>query len=157
CLSKSLSGLGLPFAATLLRPNLDLWEPGEHNGTFRGFNPAFVTATAALREFWSDDTFAAQVRERCQELQTGLQEIAAQVPGASYRGRGMLAGIGFEDLDLAGRVAAEAFRRHLLVETSGADSEVVKVMPPLTISSADLQHGLAILRDSVISSVSAAA
>ncbi len=157
CLSKSLSGLGLPFAATLLRPSLDLWEPGEHNGTFRGFNPAFITATAALREFWSDDTFAAQVRERCEELKSGLQQIAAQVPGASYRGRGMLAGIHFEDLDLAGRVAAEAFRRHLLVETSGADSEVVKVMPPLTVSSADLQHGLAILADSVTSSVSAAA
>ena len=48
CLSKSLSGYGLPFAVVLLKPEHDVWEPGEHNGTFRGHNPAFVTATAAL-------------------------------------------------------------------------------------------------------------
>src|SRR5690606_10446793 len=41
CLSKSLSAAGLPLAVTLLRPELDIWEPGEHNGTFRGYNPAF--------------------------------------------------------------------------------------------------------------------
>src|SRR3546814_2414380 len=37
-LAKSLSGMGLPFALTLLRPELDQWSPGEHNGTFRGNN-----------------------------------------------------------------------------------------------------------------------
>ena len=42
-LSKSISGYGLPLALTLIRPDLDIWKPGEHNGTFRGFNPAFVT------------------------------------------------------------------------------------------------------------------
>ena len=46
--SKSISGYGLPFALTLFKPELDVWEPGEHNGTFRGNNPAFVTAAAAL-------------------------------------------------------------------------------------------------------------
>src|SRR5262249_13019246 len=45
CLSKSISGYGLPMALTLFRGDLDVWEPGEHNGTFRGYNPAFVTAT----------------------------------------------------------------------------------------------------------------
>lgn len=55
CLSKSVSGYGLPMALTLFRPELDVWEPGEHNGTFRGHNPAFVTGAAALEKFWSDD------------------------------------------------------------------------------------------------------
>ena len=157
CLSKSLSGLGLPFSVTLLKPELDLWEPGEHNGTFRGFNPAFVTATAALREFWSDDTFAAQVRERGAQLRAGLEQISARVPGSAYRGRGLLAGLRFEDPTLAGRVATEAFDQHLLVETSGADSEVVKVMPPLTVTAAELQRGLDILDRSVRSVLAVAA
>src|SRR5690606_35001201 len=56
-LAKSLSGMGLPFALTLFRPDLDIWEPGEHNGTFRGNRHAFVTATAALRHFWRDGAF----------------------------------------------------------------------------------------------------
>lgn len=148
CLSKSLSGLGLPLSVTMLRPELDLWEPAEHNGTFRGFNPAFVTATAALREFWSDDSLAQTVRERGAQLRRRLEQIAAENGGA-YRGRGLLAGIVFDDLDRAEQIAAEAFARGLLVETSGPDGEVVKLMPPLTISEQDLDHGLQILAESV--------
>lgn len=148
CLSKSLSGLGLPFSVTLMRPELDLWEPGEHNGTFRGFNPAFVTATAALREFWSDDELAATVRERGDQLRRGLEAIGADT-GGHYRGRGLLAGLHFDDPEVAERVAAEAFDRGLLVETSGPESEVVKVMPPLTISAADLDRGIGLLGDAV--------
>ncbi|MEZ5395739.1 MAG: aminotransferase class III-fold pyridoxal phosphate-dependent enzyme [Bryobacterales bacterium] len=48
-MSKSLSGYGLPFSVVLLKPELDQWKPGEHNGTFRGHNLAFVTAAAAIR------------------------------------------------------------------------------------------------------------
>jgi diaminobutyrate-2-oxoglutarate transaminase len=143
-----LSGLGLPFSVTLMRPELDLWEPGEHNGTFRGFNPAFVTATAALREFWTDDEFAAGVRDRGDQLRRGLEAIGAET-GGHYRGRGLLAGLHFDDAELAGKVAAEAFDRGLLVETSGPVGEVVKLMPPLTISGADLDRGLAILGEAV--------
>src|SRR3546814_10132194 len=62
--AKSLSGMGLPFALTLFRPELDLWSPGEHNGTFRGNNPDFVTATAALRHFWSDKAFEDDIARR---------------------------------------------------------------------------------------------
>jgi diaminobutyrate-2-oxoglutarate transaminase len=43
-LSKSLSGYGIPFSMVLMKPSLDQWKPGEHNGTFRGNNLAFVTA-----------------------------------------------------------------------------------------------------------------
>ncbi|MFF9220325.1 aminotransferase class III-fold pyridoxal phosphate-dependent enzyme [Streptomyces viridosporus] len=45
-LSKSVGGYGTPMALTLSRPRYDMWKPGEHNGTFRGYNPAFVTAPA---------------------------------------------------------------------------------------------------------------
>ena len=54
CLSKSIGGYGLPLALTLIRSDLDIWEPGEHNGTFRGLNLAFVAGTAALRTYWRD-------------------------------------------------------------------------------------------------------
>src|SRR5690606_35796199 len=60
-MSKSLSGMGLPFALTLFKPNLDIWAPGEHNGTFRGNNHAFITATATLKHFWSNDQFQTEV------------------------------------------------------------------------------------------------
>ncbi|MGH3424567.1 MAG: diaminobutyrate--2-oxoglutarate transaminase, partial [Nocardioidaceae bacterium] len=133
CLSKSISGYGMPMALTLFRRELDRWEPGEHNGTFRGNNPAFVTATAALERFWTDSSFAEDVRVRASQLHEGLDKIAGRYEGATVRGRGLLAGIAFPDDATAGEVAAAAFERGLLVETSGPESEVLKVMPALTI------------------------
>ena len=52
-LAKAISGFGLPMSLVLIIPELDQWTPGEHNGTFRGRNYAFVTATAAIEHFWA--------------------------------------------------------------------------------------------------------
>jgi diaminobutyrate-2-oxoglutarate transaminase len=145
CLSKSISGFGLPMALTLFRPELDVWTPGEHNGTFRGHNPAFVTAAAALETYWADGKFQQQVAARIVQLHEGLERIAASVEGAAVRGRGLLAGVVFPHPDTAGKIAAAAFDRGLLVETSGPESEVVKLMPALTISADELDRGLDIL------------
>jgi diaminobutyrate-2-oxoglutarate transaminase len=142
CLSKSISGYGLPMALTLLRPELDQWDPGEHNGTFRGHNPAFVTGTAALKQYWTDDRLQRNVAERAEQLRDGLQRIADRVDGAVVRGRGLLTGIAFADTTVAGKIQNAAFERNLLVETSGPDSEALKIMPPLTITEDELAEGL---------------
>ncbi|WP_035776631.1 diaminobutyrate--2-oxoglutarate transaminase [Arthrobacter sp. H5] len=145
CLSKSISGFGLPLALTLFSPELDIWKPGEHNGTFRGHNPAFVTGAAALEHFWRDDEFEKQIARRSRQLHEGLSQIAAGNEGAVVRGRGLLAGIYYPDPATAHRVAAECFSKGLLVETSGPQDEVLKTMPALTISAARLSRGLDIL------------
>jgi len=147
CLSKSISGFGLPLALTLFKPELDIWKPGEHNGTFRGHNPAFVTGAAALEHFWQDGRFQSDVAGLIPQLHEGLAEIAGSVEGATVRGRGLLAGIYYPDPQTAGKIAAESFARGLLVETSGPEGEVVKTMPALTISPEDLQKGLDILAE----------
>lgn len=147
CLSKSISGSGQPMALTLIRPEYDIFEPGEHNGTFRGNNLAFTTATAALRTFWSDDAFVRGVRERSDILAEGLQAIADQYDGAAVRGRGLLAGVVFSQDHIAGEICEASFRRGLLVETSGPESEVVKTMPALTIDPEQLRRGLEILTE----------
>lgn len=150
CVSKSISGYGLPMALTLFKPEFDLWGPGEHNGTFRGHNPAFVTATAALREFWSDDSFQrGQLAKAIGTVHYALDQIAETVPGTTVRGRGLLAGLHFEDVTIAGQVAAEAFKRGLLVETSGPEDEAIKIMPPLTTKVEELNRGMQIIADSL--------
>src|SRR5262249_58994521 len=63
-LSKSLSGYGLPMAMVVLKKSMDVWKPGEHNGTFRGNNHAFVTATAAIEHYWSTPAFAESVQAK---------------------------------------------------------------------------------------------
>jgi len=149
-LSKSISGYGLPFALTLIRSELDVWEPGEHNGTFRGNNPAFVTATAAL-DFWTGAGMEKQTLAKGDQIERALGAIAIdhQDLGPNVRGRGMVWGISFDDAGLAGKVCAAAFERGLLIETSGPESEVAKLLPPLTTSETELAEGLGVLAESV--------
>jgi diaminobutyrate-2-oxoglutarate transaminase len=151
CLSKSISGYGLPMALTLIKPELDQWGPGEHNGTFRGHNPAFVTATAALRTFWTDDTLERSTIAKGERVEAALTEIAtsSQSVGLTPKGRGLARGLAFSQPDLAPKACAAAFARGLLMETSGPSDEVMKIMPPLTISDAELEEGLAVVAEAV--------
>ncbi len=150
-LSKALSGYGLPFAVALIRKKYDQWKPGQHNGTFRGNNHAFVTATAVFREYWRDDNFSRDVQKKSLLLEQQLEAIAASHPDliAKRKGRGMMQGIACHDGASAELITRRAFSKGLIIETSGADSEVAKCLCPLTISEADLRSGLAILAESV--------
>ena len=151
CLSKSISGSGLPMSLTLIRPDLDIWSPGEHNGTFRGNNAAFVTATEALN-WWGDDSLSSDVQRKSEMISRELESIATEheTLRATVRGRGFLQGLHTPVDGLASKICANAFERGLLMETSGgAASDVVKLMPPLTITDEYLERGLSILRASV--------
>ncbi|WP_040805595.1 diaminobutyrate--2-oxoglutarate transaminase [Nocardia concava] len=148
-LSKSIGGYGLPMALVLFKPELDLWKPGEHNGTFRGNNPAFVTATAALENYWADAGLESATRAKGERIETALAGLVASFGGLSTRGRGLVHGVVFDDASQAEKVCAAAFQRGLLVETSGPEDEVVKLLPPLTITDSELDHGLELLAASV--------
>lgn len=80
--SKSISGYGMPMALTLLRPELDVWEPGEHNGTFRGNNLAFVTATRTLETYWADDRFEHDIARRTAMIEESLMNTVTRYPEA---------------------------------------------------------------------------
>jgi diaminobutyrate-2-oxoglutarate transaminase len=156
-LAKSLSGMGLPFALALIHPEFDQWEPGEHNGTFRGNCHAFVTATAALRYFWRSEDFMRDVQRRGQLLEKRLRQIAARYPGRmSVKGRGMMLGLDVGTGALAAATTRIAFERGILIETSGPHDEVVKVLAPLTIEDETLSMGLDILEGAVARAVTQA-
>ena len=150
-LSKSLSGYGLPFAVVLLRPDLDVWEPGEHNGTFRGNNHAFITAAAALRHFWQDDSFANEVIEKSAIVSDRFKKISDRygVTKVGVKGRGMMQGLVMNDGDTADAVARACFERGLVIETCGNRGHIVKCFCPLTIEKDALIHGLDIMVEAV--------
>lgn len=157
CLSKSISGYGLPMALTIFRRELDVWEPGEHNGTFRGNNAAFVTATAALEEYWRDETLSRDTRRKGELLLEELAGICREHAslGAVCRGRGLFCGIAIARAELAPLICQAAFARGLIIETSGTDDEVVKFIPALTISEEELLEGLGILRAAICDVIAA--
>jgi diaminobutyrate-2-oxoglutarate transaminase len=146
-MAKSFSGMGLPFAALLMKPEHDIWTPAEHNGTFRGNTHAFVTARVALEKFWKDDSFQQELAEKSVLLTTGLQQVADEIPGATLKGRGLMQGVDVGSGELAGAICERCFEHGLIIETSGADDEVVKVLAPLTTSTALMNEGLGILLD----------
>ena len=157
CLSKSISGSGLPMALTLVRPQLDIWEPGEHNGTFRGIAPAFVTATEAIRTFWADDALERSTLAKGARIESRFNALSAAHPGAGLvaKGRGLARGLQFADGETAGRVAAGCFERGLLVETSGPEDEVLKLLPALTITNDELDRGLDIIESATDAALAA--
>ncbi|MFX4295076.1 diaminobutyrate--2-oxoglutarate transaminase [Streptomyces bohaiensis] len=153
--SKSLSGYGLPMSLTLFRPELDVWEPGEHTGTFRGNQLAFVTATAAAG-LWSDEAFHRSRAETARALAEFGAEVADREPAIRVRGRGAVLGI---DLAASGggaraaHVQRYAFDHGLIVELAGREDEVLKVMPPLTIDPAELADGIGVLRAALLNRI----
>ena len=150
-LSKSLGGYGLPFAMVLMKPELDQWKPGEHNGTFRGNNFAFVTAKAALDHYWSNDEFSKEIKRKGDYVSKRLNSIVEEFGEGNFttRGRGMFRGINCVNGEIAGAITHNAFQNGLIIETSGADDHVVKILCPLTISDESLVKGLNILENAI--------
>ncbi|AIC29537.1 diaminobutyrate--2-oxoglutarate transaminase 1 (plasmid) [Rhizobium etli bv. mimosae str. IE4771] len=139
-MAKSASGFGLPMSLVLLKPHLDVWLPGEHNGTFRGNNHAFVTAAAAIEHYWGEDAFESEVRRKSRLLLDLLTDYCDNRPFRP-KGTGLMQGIDVKDPVLAARVKAEAYQQRLIVELCGPFDEVIKLMPPLTILESELIAG----------------
>ena len=150
-LSKSISGFGLPMSLVLMKPEFDAWRPGAHNGTFRGNNLAFVTAQAALSHYWSDGNFEQTIRRKAAVVEARLNQIGANYRDGelTVRGRGLIQGLVVNRAGMANAISAEAFRNGLVIETSGATDQVLKLLPPLTIQESRLREGLDILERSV--------
>lgn len=150
-LSKSLGGYGLPFALCLMKPELDQWKPGEHNGTFRGNNLAFVTAKTAIETYWSDNRFSDEIKRKGQYTSERLENIVSKYGDGNFntKGRGMFQGINCVNGDIAGKITRAAFKKGLIIETSGADDQIVKFFCPLVITDESLKKGIDIVEEAV--------
>jgi diaminobutyrate-2-oxoglutarate transaminase len=148
-MSKAIGG-GLPLAILLLKPELDQWKPGEHTGTFRGNNLAFV-ATAAALEYWDNDDLSEAVKSKSEVMRAKLNEIVEKYPDAhaSVRGRGMIFGLELPEKNFASEVSAKCFEKGLVIELAGAFDQIVKFLPPLTIKEEVLKKGLEIIDESI--------
>ena len=151
-MSKSIGGYGLPLAITLLKPELDVWKPGEHNGTFRGNQLAFVAAKAGL-EYMIDNKVDEQSKSKGEIVKKFIEEKILPLDSRlEMRGIGLIWGIEFENIPvkgLADMVIEKCFENGLIIEGAGRKNSVVKIMPPLVIGEDELREGLAIIEKSV--------
>ena len=148
-LSKSISGYGLPMSLLLIRPDCDIWEPAEHNGTFRGVQIAFVGAKAAI-EYRESMDFDTQTQRKSKLLADYLEkEIISKHPEFEWRGLGLVQGIDVRDGAMAKKITAECFSNRLVMERAGRDDEVLKIMPPLVITDDELLKGAQIIKEAI--------
>jgi diaminobutyrate-2-oxoglutarate transaminase len=150
-LSKSLSGYGLPLSLVVLKRSLDVWKPAEHNGTFRGNNHAFITATAAIEHYWSTDAFSKEIMAKGEHLRVRLQAMVERFAGdvVEVKGRGMMIGVRCADPKRAAAVTARAYQNGLIIERAGPEDEVIKCMMPLTTTYAELDEAMDILEQAM--------
>lgn len=149
-LSKSFSGFGLPMSVVLFRRELDIWKPGQHTGTFRGNNLAFICASVALN-YWKDDLFSREIFRKGRILHRRLNRISEKYPRlqAEVRGRGFIFGMAVSTGDLAEKIMRECFRNKLVIELAGGRNNVIKFLAPLIIADEVLEEGLDILDASI--------
>ena len=146
-MSKSIGGYGMPFALTLFKPELDIWSPGEHNGTFRGNQLSMVAARYGL-QYMLENKVEAEVKRKEEIVRKYFKENL-QSDDVQIRGIGLIWGIQVADGKTALAIANRCFEKGLIIERAGRDNDVVKLMPALTILDDQLVKGLDILVSSV--------
>lgn len=139
--SKALSGIGLPIAIILYDRRLDVWAPGAHTGTFRGNQLSFAAGTESVRIIQRDDVLR-NVRERGEQISVRLAGLRDLPWVYDVRGRGLMWGIemahlrkGQSPAPLAACVQTGALHKGLVVELGGRDDSVIRLMPPLNVTS----------------------
>ncbi len=151
CMAKSIGGMGMPFALALFKPELDLFSPGEHNGTFRGFQPAMVAAKAGV-EYMLANSVEEETRRKGELVESYFAQHLKEVnPELSYRGLGLIWGVDFAQFPegTAKRASRACFERGMVIELAGRKDCVLKLMPALTIDDASLICGLDIILDAI--------
>lgn len=150
-LSKSISGFGMPMALLLMKPELDIFRPAEHNGTFRGNQLSFVGGKAGI-EFFDEHRIDEIVRRKAVVVNDYIsREILPLDSRLQYRGIGLIWGIDFIGIDAKKALDCchECFNRGLVIELAGRHDSVLKIMPALTIEDDTLLEGLSIIKESV--------
>lgn len=136
--AKALAG-GLPIGACLVSGKLgDILKPGMQGSTFGGNPLACAGARVVLRRV-NDPAFLKSVTEKGAYLKERLEAM----PQVEYvRGRGMMLGVKLKEKD-AHQVLTECAKQGLLILTA---KELVRFLPPLTITQEDMDQGLAIFQ-----------
>jgi 4-aminobutyrate aminotransferase len=146
---------GFPLSAIIARADLmDSWPAGAHGGTFGG-NPMACAAALAVIDILEEGALE-NARVIGDQLRAGLEEVGAAVElQTDVRGLGMMLGIEFRNqdgtaaTDFVGRVCSLALDAGLLLLTCGTEGNVLRLMPPTTLTSEEASDVIRLVKDAV--------
>jgi len=154
CVAKGM-GNGLPIGGIVAKASvMSKWHPGEHGTTFGG-NPVACAAATVVIETLRNERLperAAALGERVLERARGWQAKHPHL--GDVRGRGFMIGLEFMEgkrpaPELTQRILHAALERDLLLLACGVDENVIRMIPPLTISEQELEKGMDVLEASL--------
>jgi acetylornithine aminotransferase len=147
--AKGLGG-GIPIGALLSKEHCAVFEAGDHASTFGG-NPFACAVALSVCKTIEDENLIANARERGQQLRTGLQAIAERYPQHidSVRGWGLIDGLVLQESSniQARDVVAAGIEHGLLLVPAGV--KVVRFVPPLIVSAAEIDQALSIVEQAI--------
>ncbi|WP_199179995.1 diaminobutyrate--2-oxoglutarate transaminase family protein [Chromobacterium sinusclupearum] len=161
-ISKAVGG-GYPLSLLLYHEKYDTWQAGAHAGTFRGNQIAMVAGAAALEVIQSEQ-LVARARAHGEKLGAALRGLAERQPViGDVRGRGLMWGVEIvrpgaaadalgsrpADGGLARAIKKRCLANGLIIETGGRHSAVLRLLPPLVITEAQLDEAMDKLERSI--------
>jgi 4-aminobutyrate aminotransferase len=156
-LAKAIAN-GLPLSAVVAsRELMERWGKSAHGSTYGG-NPVACAAGLAVLDTIADEGLVANAAARGSELRGGLERIAAEEPRiGDVRGRGLMLGVELvtdretrtPDAALAKRVVAKAADLGLLVLSCGVHGNVIRWIPPIDASSAEISEAVEIFGEAL--------
>ena len=144
--AKALGG-GLPIGAFLVTDKVakSSLTPGDHGTTYGG-NPLCCAAVEASIDIMNKNNVLENVKELTPYLESKLDDIVATCDKAmSHRGKGFMQGVVLDESIKAGDVVKECLSRGLVVLSAGGN--VLRLLPPLVISKADIDKAIDIIMD----------
>ncbi|MFU8888567.1 MAG: aspartate aminotransferase family protein [Trueperaceae bacterium] len=158
-------GSGLPISAVAAREEtMARWESGTHGGTYGGGSTLPLAAALATIEVMLEERLPENAAARGARLIAGLRDLQAREPGiGDVRGLGLMVGVEF--VDAHGRpdaARAKAVQRacldeRLLLLTCGTFENVIRWIPPLVVSDAQIDDALALFARALAATGSARA
>ena len=156
CMAKGIAD-GFPIGAFIARPDIaEAFTPGDHLSTFGG-NPVSCAAAMANIEVMSDEKLPENATARGDELMSSLMELKEKYSLiGDVRGKGLMIGIELiKDKDKtpapeeAGEVRKLCREAGILVGVGGVFGNVVRLQPPLVLTSEEAQRVLEVLEKSM--------
>jgi 4-aminobutyrate aminotransferase len=147
---------GMPLSGVFSRLELmEKWIPGSHGGTYGGNAVAAAAAVATIRAMREED-MPGNAAQRGSQLVDGLLKLQSQYPSiGDVRGMGLMVGVEFRtpdgkpDKDTAKAVVHACQKQRMLLLTCGAYDNVIRWIPPLVVSAAEIAQGLGIFEEAL--------
>jgi 4-aminobutyrate aminotransferase len=144
---------GLPLGGIVApRALMERWPTGTHGSTFGGNPVACAAALATLDVLAADDLYAHAATLGDRAVAHLRRELGGHPQVRDIRGIGLMVGVELADKTVTDTICAACLDAGVIVLACGPDENVLRLVPPLTITADELDHGLAVLCEAVLAS-----